>query len=279
MITGQILEKFLRLIEGHSGLSFRHEKLFSVSARIKEEAERLSVSPEDYYRMALGQKDVLEKLICMLANQETYFFRERPQLSAFGELLRRVKAGKQKKGEHSLRVLSAGCARGEEAYTLNIIIMESGHFLWGWDINVLGVDINRDSVDRAKKAVYTGNSLRPSKKNAEDISRYFDEDNNLYALKAPWRRNVSFMAGNLLEEKTYSGLGGAFDFVFCRNLFIYMPDEAIRKVSGYLYDCLTPGGYLFAGTSEPLNEKTQLFSPVRCCDSVFYIKARSGFKR
>ena len=96
--------------------------------------------------------------------------------------------------------------------------------------------------------------------NAAYVDKYFDVEKGRYVLRRSLTKNVEFKLGNILDRNTFEGIG-PIDVIFCRNVLIYMSDEAIIKLAGNFYDCLSDTGYLFVGSSESLIQKTNLFVP------------------
>ena len=91
-------------------------------------------------------------MVSHLTNNETYFFREQPQLQVFAShVLPTLKERRAKADERTLRVLSVGCSTGEEALTLAMILFDSGQFFWGWDVRVTGLDVDEAALEKAAR--------------------------------------------------------------------------------------------------------------------------------
>ena len=156
--------------------------------------------------------------------------------------------------------MSLASSSGEEAYTLNILVQESGLFVWDWDTKIIGIDVDRSAIEKAKEASYTSNSFRSMNGNAAYVDKYFTVEKGRYVLRRSLTKNVEFKLGNILDRNTFEGIG-PIDVIFCRNVLIYMSDEAIIKLAGNFYDSISDTGYLFVGSSESLIQKTNLFVP------------------
>jgi len=251
------------LISKEFGLQIKGDKRLTLHARLSHRLHILGLaSYADYcdYIRADSSGAELQELASHITNNETFFFREKAQLNTFSSVLEDIKKEKQKKKIQDLKILSLACSTGEEAYTLNILIQLSGLFLWNWDVRITGIDINRNVVAKAKKAIYTKNSFRGMNGDPGLIQKYFRGEGELYRLKQSFARNVEFRQGNILCEDAYAGLEGT-DAVFCRNLFIYMGADSVEKVLRNCYRSLSDTGYLFVGSSESLINKTDLFIP------------------
>ena len=91
-------------------------------------------------------------MVSHLTNNETYFYREMPQLQVFADhVLRQLKERKARAGDRTLRILSAGCSTGEEAHTLAMIVYDSGQFFWNWDVQVIGLDVDPAALEKARR--------------------------------------------------------------------------------------------------------------------------------
>jgi chemotaxis protein methyltransferase CheR len=202
---------------------------------------------------------------------ETYFFRHADSLRAFAEVavptcLRRAPGGR-------LRVLSAGCSSGEEAYSLAMTVLERRHELPALDIGFLGVDINPAALKKAREGRYSSWSLRETPEPLR--ARYFRPAGALLELDPEVRAMASFEERNLIEDDPAFFYPGAFDVIFCRNVTIYFAQETTRRLIARLTRALTPAGYLFLGHSENLRGISQDF---HLCHThqTFYYQRRDG---
>jgi chemotaxis protein methyltransferase CheR len=260
------------------GLYYDESQRASLRARLLPRLDLLGLqSYEDYHRylrFAPERADEQQRMVSHLTNNETYFFREQPQLDVFsGHVLRALKERKTRSGEKRLHVLSAGCSTGEEALTLAMILFDSGQFFWGWDVRVSGLDIDGAALDKARRAVYHQGSLRAVTPTL--FERHFVSDGSGVRVKDSSRRSVSFRAGNLLEPASYEGLR-PLDVVFCRNVLIYFSDAAVQRAVSLFQQVLAPGGYLFLGHAESLARVSSAFSPIRFQGAIVYQKPEEG---
>ena len=251
------------LLHREFGIFLKGDRRLTLHTKISHRLSILGLSTyRQYYDyiMTDSTKEELYNFISHITNNETYFFREKTQLDVFSELLQDIKREKQQRNENKLRIASLASSSGEEAYTLNILVQESGLFVWDWDTKIMGIDVDRNAIKKAKEACYTGNSFRSMNGNAAYVEKYFDVEKGRYVLRRSLTKNVEFKQGNILDRNTFEGIG-PIDVIFCRNVLIYMSDDAIIKIAGNFYDCLSDTGYLFVGSSESLIQKTNLFVP------------------
>jgi chemotaxis protein methyltransferase CheR len=256
------------------GLYFDESQRASLRSRLAPRLALLGLlSFEDYYRhlrFAPDRAREQQRMVSHLTNNETYFFREQPQLDVFAtHVLRSVKDRKSENAERCLRLLSAGCSTGEEALTLAMILFDSGQFFWGWETRVTGLDVDEAALDRAERGVYHQNSLRAVTPSL--LERHFMKDGTGLRVKESIRRSVSFRQGNLLDPASYEGLC-PLDVVFCRNVLIYFSDVAVQRAVSLFHAALAPGGYLLLGHAESLARVTSAFRPIRFQGAIVYQK-------
>jgi chemotaxis protein methyltransferase CheR len=264
------------LIHERFGLYFEENQRQSLRSRLAGRLSSLDLlSFEDYYhylRFGPQRAEELQRMVTHLTNNETYFYREQPQLVVFAEMvLKSIKDARSSGPDRAVRVLSAGCSTGEEAYTLAMIIYDSGQFFWGWDVQVLGMDVDQVALEKARRAVYHHNSFR-SLNPAVRERHFVNVAVGAAQVKEPIRKMVSFRPGNLVDVASYAGLP-PLDVIFCRNVLIYFSDAMILKVVRLFHEALVPGGHLFLGHAESLSRITDLFTPIRFQGAMVYRKA------
>ncbi len=262
------------------GLFFADSQRGSLRSRLAGRVAALDLASfEEYFhylRFGPRHAEELERLAVHLTNNETYFYREVPQLQVFGgPILKSIKEKKTAAGDRTLRILSAGCSSGEEAYTLAMVVYDSGQFFWSWDVRVVGLDVDPSALEKARRAVYHRNSFRSIPPAV--LERHFVQGPAGLAVKDSIRRMATFRQGNLVEAAAYQGLA-PLDAIFCRNVLIYFSDAMIRRVAEMFEAALAPGGYLFLGHAESLSRITDRFVPIRFQGAMAYRKpdARAG---
>lgn len=198
---------------------------------------------------ALGRDPaLLGELLAEVTVGETYFFREPGQL----DYIRRCVLPDfrpNRTADHPLRVWSAGCATGEECYTLAILLREEG---WTGRATLLGTDISRARIQAARQARYTRWSMRGM--DAREVDRYFTVRGSHYLLRPELRAMAEFRLLNLADEGWMDAVDrmNEMDLVLCRNVLIYFSRDAIAEVARRLLDSLSEDGWLFLGASDPL---------------------------
>jgi chemotaxis protein methyltransferase CheR len=231
---------------------------------------------DDYYerlRRALPAVDLeFRKLLNLVTVTETCFFRDPSQFTLLRDhivpalLTERLpgaapadpadkaepvrRAGPFGPAEKTLRIWSAGCSSGEEAYSIALTLWDTGVYLMypDWRFEIIGTDLNTQVLQKASRGVYSARALR----NVEGawLQRYFERDGTQFRLNDEVRRCVQFEFGNLTQTPMPSN--GPQDIVFCKNVAIYFRSAVMRHLVRGLHDTLTPGGYLVLGHSESL---------------------------
>ena len=271
-------EEFRLLSEqlyGYSGLLFREEMKYLLERRLQVRLQELELvdfgAYYRYLRYDAGGRNELAIATELLLTHETYFFREPEQLRSFaGEVLPLL--AQEKAASKRLRIWSAGCATGEEPYTLAMMLLDSGLFE-GWDATIYGSDLSRRVLTQARRGVYGESAMRAMPPDA--LARHFDTAApNQHRVRDSVRRLVTFGQVNLLDEQNLA-LVGRMDAIFCRNVMIYFDLPARRRVLRHFYDKLTEGGYLLLGHSENLINVTADFELVHLRGDLVYRRPRS----
>lgn len=194
------------------------------------------------------QPELFERLLDEVTVGETYFFRDPVHFEFIRrEVLPEILA--LRGSGHGVRAWSAGCASGEEPYSLAILLSEHGLLS---SASLLGTDLSRAAVERAREASYRAWSLRNV--DPQVMAPYFDVVGGVYRVRPAIREHVEFETLNLAELPFLSLLDktSRLDLILCRNVFIYLRPETIRRISERFFDALAPGGYLLLGPSDPM---------------------------
>lgn len=258
-----------------TGIRFESKKIYFVSKRVQKRIEELGlISVSEYIRMLrFSDPEGVEfqNLVDLLTVNETYFFRDYPQLQAFAEhCLQDVVERKQKNGDQKLRIWSAPCSTGEEPYTLGIILHAMLENMRHWDIEILASDIDRNVLKTACAACYGKRSLRDVP--PEYLQAYFSHVNNgTYQVAEKVKKLIRFEHMNLSAKEAVRSKRH-FDFIFCRNLLIYFDDVSRKQLVDHFYLALNPGGYIFLGSSESVSRISSAFRMKRSGGYLVYYK-------
>ena len=239
------LMPFRTLIREKCGVTFKSDALHLLEASINKRisARRLG-DREEYLKMVSGDEEEIHRLIDLITINETYFLRERQH---FGVLCDTIMPEMLDRKSGKIRILSAGCSTGEEAYSILISLIEKYGVGIKSRIEIHGVDIDRNAIKTAMEAVYGNNSFRS---NERMLMKYFEvRKDERYGLMPVIRDGVDFQVCNLLRLPYPEALQ-EMDIIFYRNVSIYFDREAQRAVFQNLSNILNPEGYIFLSSTE-----------------------------
>jgi chemotaxis protein methyltransferase CheR len=265
----EAIQRFRLIIARRLGLQFDDSKASALAEVLDERLRtRRLDQAADYLKYLETSADELPALASRLTVAETYFFRLPDHFRALVEVVlpQRLKAG------GPLRFLSAGCATGEEPYSIVMSLLDHVGFRTG-HASVRGIDANPVALAQAKAARYSAWSFRETP--AEIRQRYFRSHGKSYQLAEPVRALVSFETGNLVDANAAFWQPYAYDAIFLRNVLMYFTPQAAQAVIASAARSLLPGGYLFLGAAESLRGLSQEF---RLCHThgAFYYQRRDG---
>ena len=193
---------------------------------------------------------------------ETSFFRHRAWFAALvGQILRPLVEERRRSGQRFLRIWSAGCASGEETYSLAMAATALIPDINDWSVSILGTDINPAAIEKARRGIYSAWSLRETEPAIRD--RHFAAlGGGSFQIDAECRRLATFTIFNLakLPESLPAGLVGPTDLILCRNVIMYFIPDVQRRVTLSLGQSLAPGGWL---ATSPAESSAELFAPLR----------------
>jgi chemotaxis protein methyltransferase CheR len=197
-------------------------------------------------------------------------FREYDQLQAFANhCLPEVLSVKQARGERSLRIWSAGCSSGEEAYTLAMIVQEVFPQAQSWKCEIIATDIDENMLERAGTARYGDRAVADVPE--EYRKKHLAPDGEQWTVRPRTAAMAEFRHLNLSDRMAMRAMHG-FDFIFCRNVLIYFDDLSRKAVVDHFYNALNPGGYIFLGHSESVGRVSSAFKLRRFESHLVYMK-------
>jgi chemotaxis protein methyltransferase CheR len=189
----------------------------------------------------------LQLLVELVLNHETSFFRNRPHMRMLDELLLSELHAAKPHGT-PIRIWSAGCATGEEPYSIAMVAREWMRRVPGRAIEIIGTDLSADALRKAREGVYRGRTLQnlPS----EMLAQYFEPQAESYVVNESLRALIQFYQLNLLEP--FPAWTQRMDAIFCQNVTIYFSPTVRRALIEQFHSCLPLNGLLFLGFSETL---------------------------
>ncbi len=253
---------FRDYIHEHSGIFLDESKLDSLRISLHTRASRTNCfSYNDYFQILKGSEEEFRELISLITINETSFFRYFAQFEVFrNNILPDIIRRKEKIGNKSLRIWSAGCSTGEEPYTVALIILDGFPEILTWNIEILGTDVSKKALSQAKEGFYHSRSLRITPQRY--IDKYFEPSGDGFQIKDEVKRMVNFKYHNLVKEPYPLSVLGSWDVIFCRNVTIYFKPESTKRVVRKFYESLNDDGYLLIGHSETLYQISSDFVPI-----------------
>lgn len=226
--------------------------------------------PAALLRAAEQPGNARDVILAELTVGESYFFRDAGQLALLPTTI--LPARVDSYGAHRpLRIWSAGCASGEEAYTLAILLREQG---WPHPAQILGTDVALPRLEAARRARYTRWALRGVSE--ERVARWFRGNGQTFELDPSIRESVAFRPLNLLNDSFASSEAGdeGYDLVLCRNVMIYFDLDTVAQIATRLLEMLNDDGWLVLGASDPMLAHLVPCEAVMTAAGVAYRKAR-----
>ena len=268
------LSEIRGLIEMRSGILFdvSRERFFSTRVLEHVEARKLTHGT-DLLRLIKNSNVEYDSLLQRLLTQETSFFRYPAVFEALEKkVLPDLHMKKFWESPRSLRVWSAGCATGEEAYSIAMTVADAIEFADAWNIHILATDVSREALEHAEHGVYEPRDMETVSPRQRE--QHFSRMGEHYLVRPRIRNLVTFAPMNLAQV-VYMG---KFDCIFCMNVLIYFSEERRAALIQRFFDYLEPGGYLFLGHAESVAKAGVNFLPIVVGDSLIYQKPAAMMK-
>ncbi len=255
---------FRDLAKAYTGIKIADYKRNMVFRRISKRLRALGMDDvSDYCRFVAGEggHGELQYLINVLTTNKTAFFREKHHFDhlatrALPSLLEDCSA----RGTRRLRIWSAGCSSGEEAYTIAMTLYDAVPKLADWDARILATDIDTDMIERGRRGVYaTGDTKAFPPKARSKFVETMAGDKTRMRMARDLRSLIDYRPLNLLGPWPMTG---RFDVIFCRNVVIYFDKPTQRVLFDRFADMLRDNCFLYIGHAESLYKVTQRFRVV-----------------
>jgi chemotaxis protein methyltransferase CheR len=269
----QELERFRAAITQRLGLSFDDGKLAFLGEILQRRLSKLNY-PSEIYLSALEQdtsRDEAESLAQELTVTETYFFRNNEQFRALAEVVLPARMRRECK-PRILSFLSAGCASGEEAYSIAMTAQEAIADR-SWELRIDAVDINQTALEKARRGRYSAWAVRGMQPDTQ--RRWFQESGKDLILDEGVRSAVKFKTRNLSVDDPDLWRPASYDVIFCRNVLMYFTPERMQAAINRIARSLAPGGFLFLGHAETLRGLSHQFH-LRHTHETFYYQLKDG---
>ncbi|EKT4467716.1 PAS domain-containing protein [Pseudomonas putida] len=272
-----LLEEILLLLRTNTGHDFQHYKRATVLRRIER---RLHVTGQAdlaaYYRYLEQHREESAALLADMLIGVTNFFRDREAFEALERhvLPELVSDGESGDGPGEIRIWSAGCSTGEEAYSLAMLVCEQlAVERREAKVQVFATDLDERAIATARTGSYSEaivTDVPPAR-----LRQFFVKEDQHYRVRKEIREKVLFARHNLLSDPPFSQI----DLIVCRNLLIYLDREVQQDILQMFHFALRPGGHLFLGSSESADLGNELFAPVDKRNRIFRARPASPANR
>jgi chemotaxis protein methyltransferase CheR len=263
------LDEIRTLIEQRSAILFDASRERFFSTRIREYIEEKELAGgTELFEQVKSSSTEYESLLERLLTQETSFFRYPAVYDALEKrILPEVQERKFWQNPRALRIWSAGCSTGEEAYSIAITLCDALKFVEAWEIEILATDISRRALRHAERGLYSKRSLQDV--SLGQVGMHFTNTKHGFQIKPRIRKMISFAQMNLVEPVYV----GKLDCIFCMNVLMYFSEVRRLAILRRFYDALEPGGYFLLGHSETLSNVPMKFESLVIGDCRIYRKS------
>lgn len=244
-----------------SGLSLTPDKSYLIDSRLTPVAKahgfdnlqamtaKIKLAPD---------RELLKDIVEAMTTNETSFFRDSKPFDTFKNTILPYFL-KTRVGTRRLRIWSAACSSGQEAYSLAMLLKESSNLMSGWNIEIVGTDISDDIIEQARKAEYSQFEVQRGLP-IMLLMKYFTQVGDRWQLKDDIKSMVRFENFNLLDPMTRLG---QFDLIFCRNVLIYFDEPLKRQVLNNMAGQMNKDGFLVLGGAETVMGFSEAFQPLK----------------
>lgn len=263
-MTPQVFEFFSTLVERESGIQLTADKKYLLESRLAPLVLEKKMRGLDDLGQSLRAKNdraLVKEVVDAMTTNETFFFRDGKPFDRFRDvILPRIL--KSRASRRSFRIWSAASSSGQEAYSLAMLIEEQGPRLDGWRYEIVGTDISKEMVEKARSGLYFQSEVQRGLP-IHLLLKYFTKNGSLWQIDASLRALVDFREHNLLADLKALG---TFDVVFCRNVLIYFDLPTKQHVLRQIARALASDGVLLLGGAETVlgvSDEFQMLPDVR----------------
>lgn len=260
--TFKSFEEWRKFIYENTGIYFQDNKKYLLESRLQKRMIYLGINSFEeylnYVKSGYSGSTETRYLFEAITINETYFFRNQPQLDALiTKTLPEIISSKEKLGQKKIKIWSAGCSSGEEAYSLAIMINDLIKTKYAnIEYEIVGTDISNAVVDLARRGSFKEYSIRNTP--GYYLRKYFKTNGQSFDLDPEIKNMVYFKLLNLHDDQGMRAMIN-YDIIICANVLIYFDQSSKVKVINHLYNSLNKGGFLFIGYSETLHGISKAF--------------------
>ena len=268
------LEQLLEYIKSNRGFDFSGYKRASLSRRVRKRMQSIGVESYINYLdyLEVHPNEFVELFNTILINVTSFFREPKAWEYITSDIIPQII--NKESFDKPIRIWSAGCASGEETYTIAILLAEAlGMEKYSQWVKVFATDVDMEALSYARHANYTSKEIQniPTKL----LEKYFERVNNHYSIQKELRRGVIFGRHDLVQDAPISRI----DLLVCRNTLMYFNSETQSKIIDRFHFALNKGGFLFLGKAEMLFSRNHLFSPLDLRQRVFTKLPNGNFRQ
>ena len=262
-LSNSAFENIRKLIYDSCGIYFQDNKKYLLESRLLKRINHIGLNTfeeyNDYLKFNLKREQEKKYLYEAITINETFFFRNQPQLNALvSDIIPEIIDSRKAFGNQKLRIWSAASSSGEEAYSIAMIINDLVKPKYPLlQTEIVGTDISSAVIERALSGIYKEYSVRNTP--TYYLKKYFKISDNNYEVIPEIKKMVTFKLLNLFDTPSISAMTN-FDIIFCANVLIYFDQQSKIKVISDIYNSLNKGGYLFIGYAETLHMVSRAFT-------------------
>jgi chemotaxis protein methyltransferase CheR len=247
------------LVKARSGIVLTPEKAYLIESRLTPLARTRGHKDLDALIVALrgNEPGLVEAVVEAMTTNESLFFRDQRPFEQFRRLVL-PKLLQARGTSRTIRIWSAACSSGQEPYSLAMLLSEEAPKLAGWTVEILGTDLSKAMVERARAGSYSQFEVQRGMPPAM-LARHFTRNGDKWNASAALKSMLRFRTFNLLDDP--SALG-TFDVVLCRNVLIYFDQATKGRILDRISGRLTAEGTLYLGGSETVFGITERFEPI-----------------
>ncbi|UEM04227.1 protein-glutamate O-methyltransferase [Skermanella rosea] len=253
-------DMFSTLLKQRSGLVLSRDKAYLLESRLMPVARKWNMKGLDELAVAIRtrrEEALLRDITEAMTTNESSFYRDQKPFDQFRNVVLPMMLA-SRGARRSIRIWSAACSSGQEAYSLAMLLLDEGARLDGWRFEIVGTDLSSEMVEKAKAGIYTQFEVQRGLP-ITHLVKYFKQIGDKWQLNDKIRQMVSFREYNLLTDLTPLG---QFDVVFCRNVLIYFDQPTKGKVLDSIAKLMPADGVLYLGGAETVLGITDRFKPM-----------------
>ncbi|MBX9849900.1 MAG: protein-glutamate O-methyltransferase CheR [Rhodocyclaceae bacterium] len=261
-------EFIANLLKQRSGLALTADKGYLIDTRLGPIAKANGMAD---VRELIGRlranpnAPIVYQVVESMTTNESMFFRDS---KPFDQLVKVILPEMKARGKNSIRIWSAACSTGQEAYSIAMTLKEEAAKYPGFTAEIYGTDLAEKVVDRARTGIYSQFEIQRGLPISHLMKYFTQRPNNNWEINDGIKSMVKFTTGNLLTP--YTAIG-RFDIIFCRNVLIYFDEKTKSDVLDRMAAIMNPPGYLFLGGSETTHGLTSKYKIIEASRGMFML--------